>query len=96
MKACVFGGCMSILVNGNLIEEINIQKGLKQGDPLAPFPFLLVAEGFSGLTRNVVEHNLFNGFGVKRGGVNLSHLQYVDDILSIGEPTVDNLWTLKV
>lgn len=62
MKACVCGGSMSILVNGSPTEEINIQRGLKQGDPLAPFLFLMVAEGFSGLMRNAVSRNLFEGF----------------------------------
>jgi len=95
MKVCVFGGSMSILVNGSPTEEINIQRGLKQGDPLAPFLFLLVAEGFSGLMRNVVDRNMFKGFEVKRGGVTLSHLQYADDTLCIGEASVENLWTLK-
>jgi len=51
MKACVCGGSKSILVNGCPTEEISIHRGLKQGDPLAPFLFLLVAEGFSGLMR---------------------------------------------
>jgi hypothetical protein len=49
MKACVFGGNTSILVSRSLTEEINVQRGLKQGDPLAPFLFLLVAVDFSGL-----------------------------------------------
>jgi len=57
IKACVCGGSMSILVNGSPTEEINIQRGLKQGDPLAPFLFLLVAEGFSGLMRNAERLN---------------------------------------
>jgi len=48
MKACVCGGSMSILVNGSPTEEISIQRGLKQGGPLAPFLFLMVAEKFSG------------------------------------------------
>ncbi|MCI40746.1 RNA-directed DNA polymerase (Reverse transcriptase), partial [Trifolium medium] len=34
MKACVFGGNLSVLVNGCPTGEINIQRGLKQGDPL--------------------------------------------------------------
>jgi len=95
MKACVFGGSMSILVNGSPTEEINVQRGLKQGDPLAPFLFLLVAEGFSGLMTNAVNQNLFKGFEIKQGGSVISHLQYADDTLCIGEPSVDNLWILK-
>lgn len=75
MKVCVFGGTMSILVNGSPMEEINIQKGLTQGDLLASFLFLLVTEGFSGLMRNVVRLNLFEGFRFKRDRMEISHLQ---------------------
>jgi hypothetical protein len=53
---------MSILVNGSPTEEIIIKCGLKQGDPLAPFLFLLVAEGLGGLMRRAVEINRFKGF----------------------------------
>ncbi|RHN54844.1 putative RNA-directed DNA polymerase [Medicago truncatula] len=95
MKACVFGGNMSILVNGSPTEEISIERGLKQGDPLAPFLFLLVAEGFSGLMRNAVNSNSFKGFDLRSNGLVVSHLQYADDTLCIGEASVDNLWTLK-
>jgi len=95
MKTCVFGGSMFILVNGNPMVEIDIQRGLKQGDPLAPFLFLLVAEGFSGVMRNVVRRNLFKGFKIKNDGMEISHLQYANDTLCIEEGSVDNLWTLK-
>ncbi|MCI02845.1 putative non-LTR retroelement reverse transcriptase, partial [Trifolium medium] len=95
IRACVFSGNLSVLVNGSPTEEINIQKGLKQGDPLAPFLFLLVVEGLSGAIRSAEEHNLFKGFQVGNTGVSVSHLQYADDTLFLGEATVDNLWTLK-
>ncbi|XP_024640483.1 uncharacterized protein [Medicago truncatula] len=95
MKACVCGGTMSILVNGSPTEEINIHTGLKQGDPLAPFLFLLVAEGFSGLLRNAVRLDLFQGFKMKEEGKEYSHLQYADDTICMGKATVNNLWTLK-
>jgi hypothetical protein len=95
IKACVFAGNLSVLVNGSPTSEIHIQRGLKQGDPLAPFLFLLVAEGFAGLMRSAVEKNLFKGFGVGSNNLIVSHLQYADDTLCLGEASMDNLWTLK-
>ncbi|MCH83420.1 LINE-1 reverse transcriptase like, partial [Trifolium medium] len=95
MRACVFGGNLSMLVNGSPTREINIQRGLKQGDPLAPFLFLLVAKGFGGVMRRAGELNLFKGFKIQNDGPIISHLQYADDTLCIGEASVDNLWTLK-
>ncbi|MCH84888.1 LINE-1 reverse transcriptase like, partial [Trifolium medium] len=95
MRICIFAGNLSVLVNGSPTEEINIQRGLKQGDPLAPFLFLLVAEGFGGVMRTAVEGTSFKGFSIGREGLQISHLQYADDTLCIGEATVQNLWTLK-
>jgi hypothetical protein len=91
----VFAGNLPVLVNGSPTTEINIQRGLKQGDPLAPFLFLLVAEGFAGLMRSAVEKNLFKGFGVGPENLIVSHLQYADDTLCVGEATLENIWTLK-
>jgi hypothetical protein len=95
IRACVFSGSMSILVNGSPTEEINIQRGLKQGDPLAPFLFLLVAEGLGGLMKKAVEINKFRGFPVGNNGLVVSHLQYADDTLCIGEASISNLWSIK-
>ncbi|GAU34029.1 hypothetical protein TSUD_16170 [Trifolium subterraneum] len=95
IRVCVFAGNLSVLVNGSPTTEINIQRGLKQRDPLAPFLFLIVAEGFSGAMQRVYTLNLFKGFSIGRNPVVISHLQYADDTLCIGEVSVDNLWTLK-
>jgi hypothetical protein len=91
----VFAGSLSVLVNGSPTSEINIQRGLKQGNPLAPFLFLLVAEGLGGLMRSAVEKNYFKGVGVGEGSVVVSHLQYADDTICVGEASMENLWTLK-
>ncbi|MCI87586.1 hypothetical protein A2U01_0108870, partial [Trifolium medium] len=45
--------------------------------------------------RRAVEIDLFKGISIRREGPIISHLQYPDDTLCIGEATVDNLWTLK-
>ncbi|GAU48842.1 hypothetical protein TSUD_186170 [Trifolium subterraneum] len=95
IKACVFSGNLFMLVNGSPTEEINIQRGLKQGDPLAPFMFLLVVEGLSGVIRSAKERNMFTGFKVGNTGLYVSHLQYADDTLFIGEASMENIWSLN-
>jgi hypothetical protein len=95
IRVCVFAGNLSILVNGSPTGEINIQRGLKQGDPLAPFLFLIVAEGFSGVMRKAVDVGCYKGLLIGRESVRVSHLQYADDTICIGEASVDNLWSLK-
>jgi hypothetical protein len=64
IRACVFSGKLSVLVNECPTQEINIQKGLKQGDPLAPFLFLLVAKSLSASIRKAEESREFIGFQV--------------------------------
>jgi hypothetical protein len=93
--ACVFAGNLSVLVNGVPTEEISISKGLKQGDPLAPFLFLLVAEGLGGLMKRAVELQRFKGFSFGGSELVISHLQYADDTLLIGEASSENLWAIK-
>ncbi|PNX97042.1 cytochrome p450 [Trifolium pratense] len=95
VKACVFAGSLSVLVNGSPTEQIDISKGLKQGDPLAPFLFILVAEGLGALMKKAVELGFFKGIQFPNEGANISHLQYADDTLFVGEACVENLWTIK-
>ncbi|GAU38174.1 hypothetical protein TSUD_264000 [Trifolium subterraneum] len=95
VRACVFAGSLSVLVNGCPTEQIDICKGLKQGDPLAPFLFILVAEGLGALMNKAVELGFYKGIQLRSCGVNISHLQYADDTLFVGEVCVENLWTTK-
>jgi len=59
----------SVLVNGCPTEEFSFFRGLRQGDPLSPFLFLLAAEGLHVLMTTMVEACLFEGYRV--GTVNL-------------------------
>jgi exonuclease III len=94
MKRCVCSGNLSVLVNGSPTEQVNITRGLKQGDPLAPFLFLLVAEGLGSLMTKAVSLCFFKGFKLN-SDILISHLQYADDTIFIGEACVENLWSMK-
>lgn len=94
-RGCIQSASISVLVNGNPTEEFRMEKGLRQGDPLAPFLFLMVAEGLSGMMRQAQKENLFKGLKVGQEEVEVSLLQYADDTLFIGEPTIQNVLVMK-
>lgn len=94
MRACIFAGQISILENGSPTKEVSVQKGLRQGDPLAPFLFLIASEGLSGLMSKAIELGKFYPFTVG-DGLQISLLQYADDTLFIGQQRWENLWVLK-
>lgn len=48
IESCVFSERVSVLVNGSTTKEVVMQKGLRQGDPLALSLFLIVAKGLGG------------------------------------------------
>ncbi|GKV03119.1 hypothetical protein SLEP1_g15482 [Rubroshorea leprosula] len=48
-------------VNGSPSRQFGVSKGLKQGDPLSPFLFLIVAEGLNGIIKSAVDNGLFEG-----------------------------------
>nr|KYP72703.1 Transposon TX1 uncharacterized [Cajanus cajan] len=87
---------MEVLVNGSPTKEFQMQKRIRQGDPLAPLLFVLVAEGLTGLVREATKKNLFSGVVVGSRMVPVDVLQYADDTIFIGEANLDNVKTMKV
>lgn len=73
------------MVNGILSIEFIPQKGLRQGDPLALLLFNIVAEGLTGLMRVALRNNQFKGFLVGRNKVEISILQYANDMIFLGK-----------
>lgn len=93
--ACVFSCNLAILVNGFPNQEIRIQRGLKQGDPLSPFFFLLVAESLSELFSRAVDLQIFWGLRVGSSYLVVSHLQYADDTIILEESSYENIWSIR-
>lgn len=63
---------------------------------MAPFLFLVVAEGLYGLLKRAIVIDKFKGFGLGRNReVEISMVQFTDDTLFIGETSTQNVVTLK-
>ncbi|GKC66249.1 putative RNA-directed DNA polymerase, eukaryota, reverse transcriptase zinc-binding domain protein, partial [Tanacetum coccineum] len=81
IRACLHSSRASILINGNPTFEFSIKRGLRQGDPLSPFLFILVMEGLHYALSNAVSSGLIRGIKLGSSDITLSHLFYADDVV---------------
>ena len=75
---CVFTPSFSVCINGKAFERILPSRGLRQGDSLSPYLFLLCAEGFSALLTRSKEEGRINDVAVWRRA---PRLLFADDLL---------------
>ena len=92
IRACLESASVSVLINSSPTSEFKVTRGLRQGDSLAPFLFIVVAEGLSGLVRQALKANLLTG----RKEVEVSVLQFADDTLFLCEESFPNVFIIKV
>ncbi|XP_071735007.1 uncharacterized protein [Rutidosis leptorrhynchoides] len=81
ISSCLKSATISILINGSPTSEFNLKRGVRQGDPLSPFLFIIAAEGLNILTKMAVERGMYKGVEVGKDKVVISHLQYADDTI---------------
>ncbi|GJZ17745.1 putative RNA-directed DNA polymerase, eukaryota, reverse transcriptase zinc-binding domain protein [Tanacetum coccineum] len=81
IRECLVSSRTSILVNGSPTSEFSIKHGLRQGDPLSPFLFILVMEDLHVALSNAVQFGLIHGVKFGPSAITLSHLFYADDVV---------------
>ncbi|GKU93956.1 hypothetical protein SLEP1_g7505 [Rubroshorea leprosula] len=94
MKECLSSASFSILVNGSPTPEFKMQRGLRQGDPLSPYLFLIAAEGLHALLYEAERKNLLEGVDINEN-LSISHLQFVDDTVLIGDASLKSIRAFK-
>ena len=77
-------------MNGNAKRWVKASRGLRQGDPLSPFLFTLVADILSRMLR-AKERNLLEGFRVGRNRTRVSHLQFAYDTIFFSNTSEEEL-----
>lgn len=80
----------AILLNGQPGDKFAPLRGLRQGDPLSPYLFLLVSEVFSLLMQQAREMQSIEGIQLNRSSPVISHLFFADDTLIFLKAEKDN------
>jgi arsenate reductase-like glutaredoxin family protein len=76
---CVRTVSYSVLINGEPRGFFHPTRGLRQGDPISPYFFLLCAEGLNALLVKTAMSKSIQGISISRGGPKLTHLFFADD-----------------
>ncbi|GJQ95360.1 RNA-directed DNA polymerase, eukaryota [Tanacetum coccineum] len=89
---CLLSATSLILINRSPKREFNIHRGLRQGDPLSLFLFIIAMEGLHVAVEDAMAAGLYRGF--KFNTLNHSHFFFADDALFIGDWSRANIKSL--
>ncbi|KAA0026071.1 uncharacterized protein E6C27_scaffold581G00620 [Cucumis melo var. makuwa] len=78
IRACVTSPMFPIMINGSLEGFFHGRKGVRQGDPLSPFLFVMVMEVLSRMLNKIPQSFQFHHRCEK---VKLTHLTFADDLM---------------
>lgn len=87
IMTCLTTVSYSVVLNGSKGESFKPSRGLRQGDPLSPFLFLICSEGLSSLLRLAIVEDSIKGVRASRYGPPVSHMFFADDCIIFEKAT---------
>lgn len=95
LHQCYSSVSFSVLINGSPSKRFQPQHGLRQGDPLSPYLFILYMEALSSALNHLDAFKLCKGLKLSVNGPSLSHLFFADDCLIFFQPTLSSCAKLR-
>ncbi|XP_024178139.1 uncharacterized protein LOC112184080 [Rosa chinensis] len=95
IMSCISQVTYSILIQGEPSTKLSPTRGIRQGDPLSPYIFILCAEGLSALISDAVQHNAITGLQMCPQAPTLHHLFFADDSFLFGTATEGECYKFK-
>ncbi|CAL1380692.1 unnamed protein product [Linum trigynum] len=92
---CVEQNNMRVLWNGKLSQSITPTRGVRQGDPLSPYLFVLCMEHLSHRIDAVLYSGQWKHIRLTKNGPPLTHLFFADDLLLFAEAETRQIRIIK-
>ncbi|XP_057744794.1 uncharacterized protein LOC130962625 [Arachis stenosperma] len=92
---CVNSVSYNVLWNGNKTEEFIPKRGVRQGDPISPYLFVICMDKLSQLIEELVHLGEWKPMAAGRRGPRISHLIFADDVLLFTEASQEQMQRVK-
>ncbi|XP_074346113.1 uncharacterized protein LOC141684875 [Apium graveolens] len=92
---CVKTVSYSFLRNSDIFGGVVPHRGIRQGDLISPYLYILCAEGLSGMIRENEKSGLLHGCKIANKALSISHLLFADDCYFFLRATKSEAQTLK-
>ncbi|XP_071932952.1 uncharacterized protein [Coffea arabica] len=81
IMTCISTVSYSFNLNGQKVGSVKPSRGIRQGDPLSPYLFIICTEGLSNLIKKAVDNKHLTGIKFCKDSPMVSHLFFTDDSL---------------
>ncbi|KAL9675115.1 hypothetical protein QQ045_003316 [Rhodiola kirilowii] len=95
VMACVKSVSYMVKINDKVTEEFRPGRGLRQGDPLSHYLFLICTEWFALKFRQWKKERRLKGIRICRGASDITHLLFAEDSVVFLRATMSNATNLK-
>lgn len=82
-------GSTRVLWDGRVGDAFKPSRGVRQGDPVSPYVFVLCMERFAQAISLEVQQGRWKPMVFRRGGESLSHLFFADDLILFAEASIE-------
>ena len=93
--SCVSTTFVSVLFNRGTLDSFQPSRGIRQGNPLSTYLFILCMEVLGALIAEKCQANLGNPIRASQGGPSLSHLFFADDLMLFAKADCKNCIAIK-
>jgi hypothetical protein len=95
IMSCITSTSVSVLFNGGKLEPFQPTRGIRQGDPLSPYIFIMCMEFLGFLINGKCEEHLWDPVKAARNGPRFSHSVFADDLVLFAKVDAKNCSNVK-